>query len=104
VVLRKDGYETLRTHREIKAPLWAIPPLDLGSELVGTKDVREWNLVMTPLVEQTVEPFALINRAEALKEELRSSKYTRLPLAPPTPATQPATQPTTRPTATEPAP
>jgi len=33
VVLRLDGYETLKTHHQVKPPVYEIPPLDLLSEL-----------------------------------------------------------------------
>lgn len=33
VVLRLDGYETLKTHHEVKPPIYEVPPLDLLSEL-----------------------------------------------------------------------
>jgi len=92
VVLRMDGYETLKTHKELKAPLLGIPPFDLIGEFVGYKDKRHWNFALKPESEQPVDPLALIKSGEQLKGELRSSRYTRKPTT--FPAT---TQPTTRP-------
>lgn len=88
VALRRDGYETLKTHRKLAAPLYEVPPIDLAAEMLGAKDVREWNFVLTPADAAAADPQALINRAESLKEDLRSSRYTRLP------TTAPATRPT----------
>jgi len=95
VILRKDGFETLKTHHKIDAPLLFLPPLDLIGELVGARDHRYWHFTMQPANLAATEPSGLINRGEALKKDLRSSQYTH----PPTtfPVTRPATGPTTRP-------
>jgi hypothetical protein len=53
--------------------------------------VRDWNFLLPPAQTAATDPQALINRAESLKDDLRSSRYTRLP------TTAPATRPTTRP-------
>jgi len=96
VTLRKDGYETLKTHHKIDPPLLFIPPLDLIGELVGARDHRHWQFTMQPANLAATNPAGLINRGESLKKDLRSSQYTH----PPTtfPFTRPATAPTTRPT------
>lgn len=91
VTLRMEGYDTLKTHRAIKAPIYAIPPIDLFSEAFGVKTRRQWNFVMHPETQQQVDPQALIAKGQQLKTELRSSKYTRQP------TTFPTTRPTTRP-------
>jgi hypothetical protein len=96
VVLRKDGYETLKTHHKIDAPLLFLPPLDLVGELFGARDHRHWNFTMQPAIVGTTNPSALINRGEALKKELRSSQFTHPPTTFPT--TRSTTGPTTRPT------
>lgn len=95
VVLRKEGYETLKTHRNLSMPWYGVPPIDLGAELVGARDVRYWNFTMSRTVEAAVDEQALVNRAESLREDLQSGRYTRLPLGPPT--TRPTTRPNTRP-------
>jgi hypothetical protein len=96
VTLRKDGYETLKTHHKIDPPLLFIPPLDLIGELIGARDHRHWHFTMQPANLAATNPAGLINRGEALKKDLRSSQYTH----PPTtfPFTRPTTAPTTRPT------
>ena len=92
VILRKEGFETLKTHKPIKTPLHGYAGLDLGAEAFGVKDHYEWRFDLTPVSEQVADPAELINRAQALKEDLQSSKYTRAP------ATRPAKAPTSRPT------
>jgi hypothetical protein len=94
VVLRMDGYETLKTHRKIYTPIYGMPPFDLGAELVGVKDRREWSFTLQPADPAAAEPQALINRGNALKSDLRSSRFTRAPAT--APSTQPA-EPATRP-------
>jgi hypothetical protein len=94
VALRKDGYETLKTHQKINPPLLFIPPLDLVGELIGARDHRHWHFAMEPAGSET-DSAGLINRGQALKKDLRSSQYTHPPTS--LPATPPATGPTTRP-------
>jgi hypothetical protein len=90
VVLRKDGYETLKTHQNLTAPIYMWPPIDLFSEALGVKDKRQWNFAMSPAVAEAVSSDLLLKRADVLKSELRSSKYTRAPATlPAAPATQP---------------
>jgi len=85
IILRKEGYQTLRTNRNLKAPLYAFPPLDLGAEMIGVRDNRHWHFELTPLDPAPVDAQALIGRAQELKGQLRSTQYTRPP------ATAPAT-------------
>jgi hypothetical protein len=101
VILRKDGYETLKTHHKIDPPLLFIPPIDLIGELVGARDHRHWNFTMQPANLATTNPAALINRGESLKKDLRSSPNTHPPTIFPTtaPTTRATTGPTTPPTA-----
>src|SRR5687767_15636766 len=62
VILRRDGYETLKTSRKIPTPLYGIPPFDLGAEMFGAKDKREWTFALQPADASAAEPQALINR------------------------------------------
>ncbi|HEV8605644.1 MAG TPA: PEGA domain-containing protein [Tepidisphaeraceae bacterium] len=104
VVLRKDGYQTLKTHHKIDPPLLFIPPLDLVGELVGARDHRRWHFTMETPHPAATNPAGLINRAQSLKKDLRSSQYTHPPTTFPTsqpspaPTTRPSPGPTTRPT------
>jgi len=87
VVLRKEGYETLKTRGKVIAPWWQWVPIDLVAELLPLHDKRELAYTMKPYAEITVDPQAMLSRAEHMETKLRSSRYTR----------QPATAPTTAP-------
>lgn len=114
VTLRKEGYETLKTHRRVKTPLYNLPPLDLVSELFGVKDIHEWHFDLAPAQEGIADPQAIIDRGQEMKQDLRSGRFTRQPTSFPTTravasqadpsATQPATSAlSTDPSATRPA-
>lgn len=90
VEIRKDGYETLKLHQNVKAPWWGWVPFDLFAELIPTtlKDHHELAYTLKPAEDPAaVDATALEQRAEQLRGELRSSQYTR------TPTTKPATKP-----------
>ncbi len=93
VVLRKEGYQTLQTTKEIKAPLYAIPPFDLLGEAFGAKDKRHWTFTLKSEQEHPVDPQALVRSGLELKGELRSSKYTRPPTTYPAATTRPTSRP-----------
>lgn len=88
VQVRKEGYETLDTQTRIIAPIWQWPPFDLFAELVpfGLKDHQYRTYELKPAATEPADPAQMLARAEQLRGELRSSKYTRVP------ATRPATQ------------
>jgi len=68
IILRKDGYQTLKTHYKIYPPAYEIPPLDLLSALAPWtyRDNRTAHFV---LKKKTVPSDAeLIQRAEQLRE------------------------------------
>jgi len=96
IVVRADGYETLKTHRKLDAPLYGIPPFDLFGEMFGARDVRRWHFELQPASAELPDPAALIARGYAMRGQLRSSRYTRAP------STLPATLPATRPLAATP--
>lgn len=89
VVLRMEGYETLKTHQNMKEPVHMWPGIDLFSELLGVKDRRSWTFPLSPATTQPADPQGLFARAAELKGELKSTKHTR------TPTTLPSTRPTT---------
>jgi hypothetical protein len=88
VVLRKEGYETLKTQGKVIAPWWQWVPIDLFAELLPLHDQRELAYTMKPYSEASVDPQLMLSRAEQMETKLQSSKYTRAP------ATTPATVPT----------
>jgi hypothetical protein len=85
VILRKEGYETLKTHQNLKTPVHELPPFDLLSELFGTRETFDWTFEMAPAKTETVDPQELIARGTEMLSKLQSSENTRAPA----PTTQP---------------
>ena len=83
VTLREDGYETIKTHQYVVAPLYEFAPIDLFSELLPFKfhDDKEYGFILEPT--RLVDDQTLINRALDLKGQLGKSQI---------PTTRPATR------------
>lgn len=67
----KDGYETLDTHRDLKAPLHDWFPLDFFTEVLWPGrivDSYEWTFELQPRQDPTREQ--LIEQAETLKTKV----------------------------------
>jgi hypothetical protein len=79
VVLRKEGYETLKTEGKVIAPWWQWVPIDLFAELLPLHDKRELRYAMRPYEQKTVDPAEMVSRGEALGTKLQSSRHTRQP-------------------------
>jgi PEGA domain len=71
IVIRKTGYETLKTHYRVSPPWYQVPPIDLFAETLvpGTlRDVHELPVYeLTPA--PTVVAGELVGRAEQLRDE-----------------------------------
>lgn len=69
VILRRDGYKTLKTHAEINAPWYEVPPLDLLSHIAPWTyhDRRFLSYPLAKLKLPTDEE--LIRRADAMKKD-----------------------------------
>ena len=68
VTLRKNGYETINTSREAKAPIYQWPVLDFVSECMlpfTFKDNHQWDFELEK--QQEVDRNKLIIRAERMK-------------------------------------
>ncbi len=67
IILRRRGCETLKTHFRMDPPIYAVPPLDLFSEVAPWtyRDHRVAHFRLKPLVLPTDED--LIRRAERLR-------------------------------------
>ena len=70
VTLRLEGWQTLKTHRDIDAPFWEYPPLDLACELMPWRITHEecWSFTLAPAETPTDE--GLIQRAGELDPTL----------------------------------
>ena len=90
VVLRKQGYETLKARGKVIAPWWQWVPIDLFAEPLPLHDRRELAYTMKPYAEATVDPQQMLARAEGMEKKLQSSRHTRKPATlPVTSTTQP---------------
>lgn len=96
VVLRKEGYDTLKTTGEVIAPWWQWVPIDLVAELLPLHDRRRLAYSMEPVSAADVDPQQMLDRAAELRSQLQSSPYTRPATTAPAPpaAPQPITGPT----------
>jgi len=70
VRISKEGYETLKIHRELKGPWYDQFPFDFFAMLNPKRvvDSYEWTFELAPKVEST--PEELIDAAKQLKSEL----------------------------------
>lgn len=69
IIVRKPGYETLKTHHRIDPPWYQLPPIDLVAETLTPamiKDERE-----TPLLKLTPAPGASVQDVLQRATELR---------------------------------
>ncbi len=68
IVLRRAGYQTIKTHANINAPAYEIPPLDLLSDMAPWtyRDDRYLNYTMEPASQPTDAD--LIKRADDLRK------------------------------------
>ena len=68
LILRREGYKTLKTHAHINAPAHQYPPLDLFVAMAPwtVRDHRYLHFRMEELVQPTDEQ--LIERAETLRK------------------------------------
>ena len=69
--ISKDGFETLKTHKLLKAPWYDHFPFDFFAQILSSKkhvDKYEWQFTLEPKKE--VNPDQLIKDALKLKEQL----------------------------------
>jgi hypothetical protein len=92
VVLRKDGYQTIKTSKAVIAPIYEWVPFDLISELlpIPLKDRHTITYNLQPQITQ-IDDAALLSRAQDLRGQLEASRR-----PPKKPGTRPATRPATR--------
>jgi hypothetical protein len=71
VRISKEGYETLKTHRNLKAPWYDYFPFDFFAGCLNPKrtvDSYQWSFTLAPLTEPNREE--LIRDAQKLKKQL----------------------------------
>jgi len=74
VVIRKDGYQTLKTVAYVIAPFWQFVPLDALTDFMPLYDQHYINFALKP--ETPVDPQALIARAQAMRADLQTGLHT----------------------------
>jgi hypothetical protein len=108
VVIRKDGWQTLKTTAEITAPFWQFVPLDAITDFLPLQDHETIAFKLKP--DAPVDPHLLLAHGVEMKNALEASEHTvrhsvlDVP-RPPTPkpaTTQSTTQSTTEPVMPEP--
>jgi hypothetical protein len=91
VTVRKDGYDTLKTETNVKAPWWQWVPMDLFAEIlpIPFRDHQRFAYTLEPASTQPADPQAMYDRAAELRGKLESSPW-RLPTTTATTTTRPA--------------
>lgn len=78
VVVRKEGYQTIVAKKNVIAPWWQFPPIDLFAEITPPRKVDAHTLSFTLTPVEEVSASAILERATEMRKQL--------------PATQPAGQ------------
>jgi hypothetical protein len=71
VRISKQGFQTLKTHRKLKAPWYDYAPFDLFADCVNPKrtvDSYEWSFTLAPQTEPNREE--IIRNAQKLQKQL----------------------------------
>ncbi len=71
VIIRKEGFEPLKTHRKLKGPWYDAFPFDFFAQILNPDrilDSYEWTFELEEKTEPTREE--LIRKAEELKKQL----------------------------------
>lgn len=71
VLLRKDGFEPLRTHKTAYTPLHQRPPLDLVTAPLPIENTTSWHFTLEPSKESTLPKAQLESELTARADELR---------------------------------
>jgi hypothetical protein len=100
LVLRKEGYKTMKTRAEVIAPPWQWPPFDFAAEFSPAR-LKDRHQLLYKLEPEEFPPSndEMLGRAEQMRVQLESSPNTRNPAT--RPATQPATTQSTQPATTQ---
>ena len=72
VRISKDGYETLKTHRDLKGPWYDKFPFDFFAQIINPKrivDSYEWTFNLARKIEPDREE--MIERAEQMQSQLK---------------------------------
>jgi hypothetical protein len=94
VVIRKEGYETLKTTAEVTAPYWQFVPFDMVTDFLPLTDEETLKFSLKP--QEQADPGALLQHGEQMQDQLESSRHTiRKNVLDVHPTTRPTTNPQT---------
>ncbi len=74
VAVRKDGFESLKTHTSVYAPVWQWVPIDLPMELFPLTDRHALQFSLRSATTQPADSGAVLARALQLQSKLESPK------------------------------
>jgi hypothetical protein len=74
VVIRKDGYQPLKTTAEFTAPFWQFVPLDAVTDFLPLQDHQTVAFKLKP--DAPVDPQLLVAHGVQLQKELQASEHT----------------------------
>lgn len=63
VIIRKEGYETLKTHQELKAPWYQLPGIDFFTEILLPVEFHD-----RQTMEFTLEPAQPVDREKLIED------------------------------------
>jgi len=70
IIVRKDGYQTLRTHAKVNPPWYQVPPVDFFAEVLYIGKLHDQHeLAYTLESEQLPGPDEVIEHAETLRDD-----------------------------------
>lgn len=76
VLIRKEGYETLKTHRELEGPWYDSFPFDFFAQIISPKrivDTYEWTFALEE--KKQISREQLIQNAQELKKEALTTDF-----------------------------
>jgi hypothetical protein len=76
VLIRKEGYETLKTHRELEGPWYDSFPFDFFAQIIRPKrivDSYEWTFALEE--KKQISREQLIQNAQELKKEALTADF-----------------------------
>lgn len=74
VVVRKEGYQTIIAKKNVNAPWWQFPPIDLFAEITPPRKVDAHTLNFTLTPEEEVSASAIMQRATELRQQLPATQ------------------------------
>ena len=101
VAVRKEGYQTLKTESPVIAPWWQWIPFDFVADILPfrLKDSHALHYTLKPTTETAVDPDRLVQRGQAMRDQLESGeKPLKTPKTRPAATTRAAKSPRTLPT------